>query len=156
MTLLKLLPEKAAEQARSPAYRLPFLIAFLWILGLILTPFVDDLFTGAELSAGPVVDEVTIDRTEEADGGTSFWGSFVKKRACAFERVDWWLNTVPNVKVPLEIREGPKSRSLGRFEYGPWWVPLSPKELLENTHSVAVHDCHSGWKTKSVFWEPRK
>lgn len=106
MTLLKLLPEKVAEQARTPAYRLPFLIALLWILGLILAPFVDDLFTSAELSAGPVVDEVTIDRTEEVDGGTLFWGSFVKKRVDAFERVDWWLNTVPNVKVPLEIREG--------------------------------------------------
>lgn len=156
MTLLKLLPEKMAEQSKSPAYRLPLLIAALWIIGLILSPFVDDTFRSVEQTTHPVVIDVTIDRIEAVEGGSLFWGTFKKQRNCAFDRVDWWYTGDIEVRIPLDIREPPKSRSLGSFEYGPWWVPLSKDELLNKSKSSAVHICHSGWRTISPFWTPKK
>lgn len=157
MTLLKLLPEKMVEQSKLPAYRLPLLIAALWILGLILSPFVDDTFRSFEQTTHPVVTDVTIDKIEAVDSGSLFWGTYKKQRNCSFDHVDWWyIDTNVDVRIPLDIRKTPKSRSLGTFEYGPWWVPLTKEELLNKSRSAVVHVCHSGWKTISPFWTPKK
>jgi len=153
MTFLQVLPKTVMQKLRSRAYEFPIIIAFVWILGLVLSPFTDDLGQRIESAVYPVVSTAMIEGYHEENDETVFWGSSNKLRECRFDRIEWWEDDGEgrSVRVPIETTIAPV-RGEGPSKWGPYKIKRPADILLNRTHAYSYHDCHWGWMTRTVWW----
>lgn len=125
------------------------------LLGMLVWPLLSSIGPRLEGWAIPVVADTHIERYEPSGEVWSLiYGSTRKIRDCKFIRLDWSYGdeSGASVIVPVTFLEGPRVRSGGWFDFGPWRVELEPDKIDGSSFAYAVHRCHPLWLTESKFW----
>ena len=82
--------------------------------------------------------------------GVQIRGTIEKIRDCAFVEVRFFLGT-PKARAQVQVQflEESRVRERGQFEFGPWYVQLTPEQLRGEWFAYALHRCHWGWETRT-------
>lgn len=101
----------------------------------------------------PVVSQTQITKIEPVgEYHSRIWGVSVRERNCDFAGLTWKINVPPrSMNVEVIFEEGAKIRDDGKFEFGPWLIHLPPGQLKFSS-AVALHECHPGYITETLFY----
>lgn len=123
--------------------------AYLTFFGLVLL-FMSPRLGEIEGRLFPVVSKFEVtDVQPVAQFKTQIRGSFsIDRPGCDFRGVDWFVvGPYREALTGIEFGEGPKVRSGGFQEFGPWFVFFSV-EQLKRTRAAVRHQCPGRpWET---------
>lgn len=127
------------------------LLLFLWIL---LFSVVN---VGGRLEARyfPVIENVSVELYERADGEADFWLNFTKVRDCSFRAIDFELISEENgiertTTLETDYEGKHLIRKTGDNRSGNWKINADISDLAHMRFTV-THRCHIGFDTLSVF-----
>lgn len=102
----------------------------------------------------PVVRDTHVTRIEADGTSRSFiWGSSRLLRDCSFVRLEWRIGIPVNYAViDLMLLEGSKVRRGSMFDFGPWQLHATPRQLANRSFATIIHRCHPFWLTETSFY----
>lgn len=127
---------------------MPLIVIIVTMIVTLLTPVMSHI----EGSLAPVITDFTATVEDNESGGSYLYGTFIKKRRCNLDRIEWYYNN-GYLKTPLDVhfsRAIIRDRGVHRFEKLSLNAP--PEIVKDHTVAHVYHHCHPFWETKTYLY----
>lgn len=144
---------KASVKEVIPTIKVGTALVAMYLFVVWMSTVALDTAAKIEGKFSPVITDVEITKIVPEGSGVLFSGTAFKRRDCRFINLVWYLKKSTDiVDARLDLRENAKVRDIGPFKFGPWFVAITPIELVNESFALATHNCHGFWQTETVFF----
>lgn len=144
---------KAIAATRIPDQAWKRWVIYGWVLTLIIAygPTV-------ERFVFPVVSKFEVVSIEPSGVGSRVYVRFEKKRSCEFLGMTWEVVQPDGTKQRVLLNLKPSNdnsgstRPTGKAVAGPWYVGMTPEQLIGHSTATIAYRCHPLWITEARVW----